>query len=90
MIDPSKEQLVSFRRAAEFVPVPVSMHTVRNWALRGAHGVHLDYLKIGARFYTSVEAVQRFLNHSRENDWRGVWNGRAYDAVLERQREQKS
>ena len=83
VIDPDKEDLILFRQAAELVSVPVSMHTVRNWALRGAHGVRLDFLKIGARFYTSQEALQGFLDQSRENGWRGVWNGPAYDALLE-------
>jgi hypothetical protein len=69
MIDASKEKLVTFKQAAQLPPKPVSMHTVRNWAMRGAHGVRLDYLKIGARFYTSAEAMQRFLDHSRENSW---------------------
>jgi hypothetical protein len=86
MIDPDKEELKSFKQAAGLVPQPVSMHTVRNWALSGAHGVQLEFLKIGARYYTSAEALQRFLDRCRENNWKGIWSGRTYDALLERQR----
>jgi hypothetical protein len=88
MIDPSIEKLQSFKQATQFVPVPPSMHTVRNWALHGAHGVYLEYVKIRGRYYTSEEAMQRFLERSRENGWRGVWNGRAHDAAMEQEREQ--
>ena len=71
----------------QLVPVPVSMHTIRNWALHGAHGVQLDFVKIGARFYTSAEALQRFLDRCRENNWQGVWSGKSYEAAMDRRRE---
>jgi hypothetical protein len=86
MFNPDKEERISFKQAAELVPVPVTKYTVRNWALFGAHGVRLEYLKIGGRYYTSAEALQRFLDRCRDNGWQGIWSGRMYDAVLERQR----
>jgi hypothetical protein len=87
MIDLNNEQLISFQKAAQLVPVPVTMHTIRNWALYGAHGVPLDFLKIGARYYTSAEALQRFLDNCRANGWQGIWSGRSYEDALNPPRE---
>ncbi|HEX2473267.1 MAG TPA: DUF1580 domain-containing protein [Lacipirellulaceae bacterium] len=82
MIDPSKERLITFKQASQLVAVPVSMHTIRNWALTGAHGVKLEFVKIGARFFTSSEALHRFLDRCQANDWRGIWNGKAYEKAI--------
>jgi hypothetical protein len=36
--------------------------TVHRWILRGVGGVHLEAVKLGGRWATSVEAVDRFID----------------------------
>jgi hypothetical protein len=58
------EKIITFGRAAELLP-PVNgkrFHStsVWRWARKGLRGVRLDCLRIGGRFVTSMEAVERF------------------------------
>jgi hypothetical protein len=40
---------------------PVSTRTILDWAKNGVHGVKLEACRVGHRWKTSREAVQRFL-----------------------------
>jgi hypothetical protein len=70
MIDLSTESTCSLRDAAKLVPSgrlgkPVSFQCLLRWALDGARGpdgqlVKLEALRLGGRWITSKEALQRF------------------------------
>jgi hypothetical protein len=70
MIQISKETILSLRQAAKLFPParqgkPVSFQCVLRWVLNGARGpdgelVRLESLRIGSRWVTSREAIQRF------------------------------
>lgn len=40
--------------------------TIYRWATRGVSGVRLESLRVGGRFYTSSEAIDRFLGRLDE------------------------
>lgn len=58
------EQIISFGEAARLIPQvngkSVHSTSVWRWARKGLRGVRLDCLRIGGRFCTSMEAVERF------------------------------
>lgn len=58
------EKIITFGRAAELLPQVngkrVHSTSVWRWARKGLRGVRLDCLRIGGRFVTSMEAVERF------------------------------
>lgn len=65
MIDLQKEQLIAIREVPRLLPRQangkrVHLSAVYRWMQRGRRGVRLEYLKIGGRRFTSLEAVQRF------------------------------
>jgi hypothetical protein len=70
MIDLSTESILSLRDAAKLLPSarrgrPVSFACLWRWALRGTrspdgHTVKLEALRLGGRWVTSREALQRF------------------------------
>jgi hypothetical protein len=70
MIDLANESLLSLADAARLLPParlgrPVSFHCVLRWVLQGAAGaagnvVKLEALRLGGRWVTSREALQRF------------------------------
>lgn len=65
MIKLNEEGVISLTEAARLVPSgregrPVNVSTLYRWALKGVGGVRLDAVRIGSRWYTSKEALQRF------------------------------
>lgn len=70
MIDLATESTLSLSHAARLLPAgrgdrPVSLSCVLRWVLRGARSpngdlVRLDALRLGGRWITSREAIQRF------------------------------
>src|SRR5262249_50483744 len=56
--DLARERLLTLEVAAE--RLQVSKTTVYGWITRGASGVKLEAAKVGGRWRTSEEAVQRF------------------------------
>src|SRR5262249_27113213 len=70
MIDISTESILSLRQAAKLLPSarqgrPVSFQCVLRWVLNGARGpdgqlIRLQGVRIGSRWLTSREAIQRF------------------------------
>lgn len=57
-IDLSVETLVELRKASEYLPGRPHVSTLYRWIQRRRKP--LEYIKIGGRTYTSVEALQRF------------------------------
>lgn len=62
-IDTSTETIVSFNDArSEFKDGRrKSLATLHRWRLRGVKGVRLESVKIGGLRYTSLEAIDRFI-----------------------------
>ncbi len=59
-INSRAETLISLPEAADAVPGGVHLSTVGRWASVGCRGVLLDTVVLGARRYTSHEALDRF------------------------------
>ncbi len=60
------EQILSLREFARVAPVKRTVHQYRRWIVNGmrtASGsvVHLEHIRIGRAYATSVPALQRFL-----------------------------
>ncbi len=67
MFDRQDESLLTFRQAAGRLPGrpdgrPFRAATLYRWLRLGVHGVRLEAQRIGGRWYTSLAAVQRFLD----------------------------
>jgi hypothetical protein len=65
MIDLSTETPISLTEAARSLPPgrrsrPVHVSTVLRWILQGVHGIRLEGARVGGRWLTSREALQRF------------------------------
>jgi hypothetical protein len=73
MIDMQREPLISLRTAAALLPPiregkPVTASCILRWIRRGVElpsgeRVHLEAVRLGARWLTSAEAVYRFAVH---------------------------
>lgn len=61
MIDLKREQPIPMNEACNHIPGRPSRATVWRWALRGVRKNLLDTVLIGARRYTTAEAIERFL-----------------------------
>lgn len=65
-IDLKTEQLISLSEAAKTLPrtngKKVHDSTLWRWARKGIRGVKLEYVRVGSRICTSVEALSRFLS----------------------------
>ena len=71
-IDLQTEEVLSLTDAAKAVP-PIDGRrphpiTIWRWCRRGVRGVQLDYVRLGHRVCTSVEALARFARNLAEVD----------------------
>lgn len=86
-IDISKEELLTLTEVTKVLPKlkphGVSSNCVWRWCRKGVKGVKLDYVRIGARMYTSTEALNRFANAVADAD-------RQQHAEAERMREEEA
>jgi len=66
------EQILTFSEAAKSLPSFHGKHihasTIWRWARRGSHGIKLETRRIGSRFVTSAEALERFSKALAEID----------------------
>lgn len=64
MCDLRSERLVSVARAARVINPAEPPHaaTVYRWLSRGVAGVRLEAIRIGSKWWTSEEAISRFLS----------------------------
>lgn len=60
MIDVCNEHLLSFTEAVKTLPSRPSIVTIWRWRNRGVCGVKLEFVCLGGRTYTSLEALNRF------------------------------
>jgi hypothetical protein len=65
MIDMQAESLITISQAARLVPPgrqgkPTHVATIHRWINQGVRGVRLDAIRLGGRWLTSREALQRF------------------------------
>ncbi len=61
MLDIQREQMISLTEATKRLPGRPAVSTVRRWT-GGIRGVVLETALIGGKRYTSIEALQRFVN----------------------------
>ena len=61
MIDLRIEQLRLLSKAAADVPGRPHSSTLMRWWRRGVKGVKLETVVVGGRRFTSIEAIQRFI-----------------------------
>lgn len=58
------EQILTFAEAAKTLPPlngrRVHTSTIWRWARKGVQGIHLETRRLGGRFVTSAEALERF------------------------------
>lgn len=59
-----REQLLTFGELSKALPIVggkrIHSSTLWRWALRGCRGVRLESIRLGARYLSSIEAVQRY------------------------------
>jgi|GEM_PF-2379322 len=65
MIDLAAETLLTLEKAAE--RLQVSKATLHRWITYGTKGIRLEAAKLGGRWRTSEEAIQRFSNRLTPN-----------------------
>ena len=65
-IDLTKEQLFTLTQATKYLPSingkRIAISTLWRWCRKGLRGVHLDYVRIGRRIFTSPDALSQFAN----------------------------
>ena len=59
------EQLVEVKDAPRHFPSRPAVSTLWRWMLRGVAGIRLESVKVGGlKRYTSIEAIQRFIERT--------------------------
>ena len=78
------EDLCSFVEAAQLIPISTRPHaaTISRWCSSGVRGIKLESVRIASRRATSKQAVARFLEACRKQDFAGL--SAATAAELER------
>lgn len=61
-IDIRKEKLVSCLEASEYLPGNPASSTIWRWTRFGFKEVKLEFVRVGHKMYTSIEALDRFVN----------------------------
>ncbi|HLN27616.1 MAG TPA: DUF1580 domain-containing protein [Gemmataceae bacterium] len=72
MIDINTETLLPLAKAAKRIPPArdgkrCHASTILRWILKGSAGVKLEAIRLGGRWLTSVEALQRFAEQLTPN-----------------------
>ena len=65
-VDPFTNDLLTPSQAALLLGRPVHPMTMRRWSERGVRGTRLDAIRVGRRWYTTKEALSRFVSASSE------------------------
>ena len=64
-IDITREQLYTLTGMTKVLPPidgkRIAVTTLWRWCFNGARGVHLEYVRVGGRIVTSMEAFTRFV-----------------------------
>jgi hypothetical protein len=64
MIDIKSDELLTFSQAAKRLPGRPHSSTIWRWHMRGVRGIRLETVLIGGRRYTSVDALQLFVEQT--------------------------
>jgi hypothetical protein len=72
MIDLMKENIMSLAEATKHVPPSrggrkTHLSTILRWVVKGVKGVRLEAVRLGGRWVTSEQALQRFAERSTPN-----------------------
>ena len=62
------EQIISFSEAAKLLPTHPHARTIWRWGRKGVRGIKLEVLRLGGRFVTSIQALERFGRALAETD----------------------
>jgi len=68
MFDTHEELVLLSEAASDFPGRPVHTSTLHRHRLRGVRGVKLECLRIGARWFTSKQAIARFIGKLNGNE----------------------
>ncbi len=68
MIDLSNERLRLLAKASPDFPGRPHTSTLLRWALRGVKGIKLETVIVGGRRFTSLEAIQRFIERLSKSE----------------------
>lgn len=64
-IDPSNEELLTLTAASKVLPSldgkRIHPSTLWRWCHKGSRGIYLEFVRLGTRILTSVEALNRFM-----------------------------
>ena len=64
-IDPSNEELLTLTAASKILPSldgkRIHPSTLWRWCHKGSRGIYLEFIRLGTRILTSVEALNRFM-----------------------------
>ncbi len=63
-IDLSTETMVPFPDAPSRIPGRPHIATVHRWRLRGVRGIKLESCLVGGKRFTSIEAIERFVERT--------------------------
>ncbi len=66
------ETLLSAAEAARHLPGRPSPATAWRWRTTGVNGVKLEFIRVGRRWFTSVEAIQRFIDAQSQDATRSA------------------
>ena len=61
-IDVQYENVIPIKDAPKHTPGRPHIATVNRWHIRGARGVRLETILVGGKRFTSIEAIQRFID----------------------------
>ena len=64
---------LSLRDAAREIPSRPHINTLRRWILRGSRGRKLEAKMIGGRWFTTRDAIKRFLENPRVSSYPTVF-----------------
>lgn len=65
---PQAGPFITMSEAAQLLPHPPSMATMRRWSTRGIKGLRLKTFKVGRQRLTTAQEMIRFITGQREDD----------------------
>lgn len=66
-IDIRQETLIPLHEAPQHIPGRPNLSTLYRWFQRGARGARLETIVAGTKRFTSIEAIERFIERTTAN-----------------------
>ena len=66
-IDINNERVIPISEAPRHFPGRPNISSIYRWFGRGARGARLETLVVGAKRFTSIEAIERFIERTTAN-----------------------